>query len=168
MFARLIWHDFDALGLSMEIKIKMRNTAIKFAAAGLFALLAAPALAENIEVHMLNKGAEGAMVFEPSYIKANAGDTITFIPMDKGHNVETVKDMIPDGAEKFKSKINEHYTVTVNQPGAYLIKCTPHYAMGMVALIAVGDKPENLEKIVSAKKPKVVQERLDKILAEVK
>nr|AAG24399.1 pseudoazurin-like protein [Brucella abortus] len=64
--------------------------------------------------------------------------------------------------------INEHYTVTVNQPGAYLIKCTPHYAMGMVALIAVGDKPENLEKIVSAKKPKVVQERLDKILAEVK
>ncbi|CUW45823.1 pseudoazurin (Cupredoxin) (Blue copper protein) [Brucella vulpis] len=60
MFARLIRHDFDALGLSMEIKIKMRNTAIKFAAAGLFALLAAPALAENIEVHMLNKGAEGA------------------------------------------------------------------------------------------------------------
>lgn len=143
----------------------MRNLAIKLAAAGILGLLATPALAENIEVHMLNKGADGVMVFEPAYIKANPGDTITFIPVDKGHNVESIKDMIPEGAEKFKSKINENYVLTVTQPGAYLVKCTPHYAMGMIALIAVGDSPANLDEIVAAKKPKVVQERLEKVIA---
>ncbi len=40
----------------------MRKFAIPFAAFGLCFAMAAPALAENIEVHMLNKGAEGAMV----------------------------------------------------------------------------------------------------------
>src|SRR5690606_26623269 len=149
----------------MEIRTKMRKLAIKFAAAGILAALAAPALAENIEVHMLNKGAEGAMVFEPAYIKANPGDTITFIPVDKGHNVESIKGMIPEGAEKFKSKINENYTLTVTQPGAYLVKCTPHYAMGMIALIEVGENPANLDAIIAAKKPKVVQTRLEKALA---
>mgnify|MGYP004714072571 FL=1 len=130
--------------------------------------MAAPALAENIEVHMLNKGAEGAMVFEPSYIKANPGDTITFIPVDKGHNVESIKDMIPAAAEKFKSKINENYVLSVSEPGAYFVKCTPHYAMGMVALIVVGDNPANLDEIVAAKKPKPVQARLEKAIASAK
>ncbi|MBC2885251.1 pseudoazurin [Ochrobactrum sp. CM-21-5] len=146
----------------------MRNKAMKFAAANLFVLLATPVMAEEIEVHMLNKGADGVMVFEPAYIKANPGDTITFIPVDKGHNVESIKDMIPEGVEKFKSKINENYTLTVTQPGAYFVKCTPHYSMGMVALITVGDSPENLEKIVSTKKPKLVQARLEKAIAGAK
>ncbi len=143
----------------------MRKFAIPFAAFGLCVTAAVPALADNIEVHMLNKGAEGAMVFEPSYIKASPGDTITFIPVDKGHNVESIKDMIPAAAEKFKSKINENYVLSVTEPGAYFVKCTPHYAMGMVALIVVGDNPSNLEQIVSAKKPKPVQARLEKAIA---
>lgn len=146
----------------------MRKFAIPFAAFGLCLAMAAPALAENIEVHMLNKGAEGAMVFEPAYIKANPGDTITFIPVDKGHNVESIKDMIPAAAEKFKSKINENYVLSVSEPGAYFVKCTPHYAMGMVALIVVGDNPANLDEIVAAKKPKPVQARLEKAIASAK
>ncbi|MFC7066982.1 pseudoazurin [Brucella rhizosphaerae] len=143
----------------------MRRFAIPFAAFGLCFAMAVPALADNIEVHMLNKGADGVMVFEPAYIKANPGDTITFIPVDKGHNVRSIKDMIPTTAEKFKSKINENYVLSVTEPGAYLVKCTPHYAMGMVALIVVGENPANLEQIVSAKKPKLVQTRLDKAIA---
>ena len=144
----------------------MKLTATKLAlTAGAFALFTLPALAADIEVHMLNKGAEGAMVFEPAYIKANPGDNIIFIPTDKGHNVESVKDMIPEGVEKFKSKINENYTLTVQQDGAYLVKCTPHYSMGMVALIVVGDNPANLDAIVAAKKPKPVQKRLESAIA---
>lgn len=143
----------------------MSSFATKLAVASVMAMLASPVFAANIEVHMLNKGAEGAMVFEPAHIKANPGDTITFVPVDKGHNVESVKGMIPEGAEAFKSKINENYVLTITQPGAYFVKCTPHYAMGMVALIEVGDNPANLADIVSAKKPKAVQTRLDKIIA---
>jgi len=146
----------------------MRKFAIALAAASLSLMMAAPVLADNIEVHMLNKGADGAMVFEPSYVKANPGDTITFIPTDKGHNVESIKGMIPEGVDAFKSKINENYTLTVTAPGAYLVKCTPHYAMGMVALLVVGDNPANLEEIVAAKKPKPVQARLEKAIASSK
>ncbi|MBD9491859.1 pseudoazurin [Ensifer sp. ENS11] len=124
-------------------------------------LIAAPATAADFEVHMLNKGKEGAMVFEPASLKVAAGDTVTFIPTDKGHNVETIKGMIPDGAEAFKSKINENYKVTFTAPGIYGVKCTPHYGMGMVGVVQVGDSPANLAAAKGAKNPKKAQERLD-------
>ncbi len=127
--------------------------------------LAAPALAADYEVHMLNKGEAGAMVFEPAYLAIQPGDTVTFLPTDKGHNVETIKDMIPEGAEVFKSKINENFTVTFDVPGLYGLKCTPHYAMGMVGLIVVGDGHENLDAFKAVNVPKKVGERFDAAFA---
>lgn len=121
--------------------------------------LAAPALAADYEVHMLNKGEAGTMVFEPAHLQIEPGDTVTFIPTDKGHNVETIKDLIPEGAETFKSKINENFTVTFDVPGIYGLKCTPHYAMGMVMVVAVGDDNENLDAVKGADVPKKVGER---------
>ncbi|MEI2301868.1 pseudoazurin [Ensifer sp. MJa1] len=128
-------------------------------------LVAAPAAAADFEVHMLNKGENGAMVFEPASLKVATGDTVTFIPTDKGHNVETIKGMIPDGAEAFKSKINENYKVTFTAPGLYGVKCTPHYGMGMVGVVQVGETPANLDAIKGVKNPKKAQERLDAALA---
>jgi len=40
--------------------------------------------AETIDVTMLKKGAEGAMVFEPAFVTSAVGDTINFIPTDSG------------------------------------------------------------------------------------
>src|SRR5690606_12730411 len=105
----------------------------------------------------------GAMVFEPAFVKIQPGDTVTFLPTDKGHNVETIKDMIPEGAEAFKSKINETYTVTFDVPGVYGLKCTPHFAMGMVAMVFVGDGNENLDAVKAVKVPKKVGERFEDI-----
>ena len=45
--------------------------------------LALPAGAAEFEVKMLNKGAEGAMVFEPSLLKIAPGDTVKFLATDK-------------------------------------------------------------------------------------
>ncbi|GGD37387.1 pseudoazurin [Aureimonas glaciei] len=126
----------------------------------LLACLTAPALAADLEVHMLNKGADGIMVFEPVLTKVSAGDTVTFIPTDKSHNAESVKDMFPDGAEAFKGKVNEAIKVTFTVPGTYVVKCTPHYSMGMAAVIVVGDPAVNLEEIKSAKYPKKASERV--------
>jgi len=123
--------------------------------------LAAPALAADYEVHMLNKGEAGAMVFEPAGLQIQPGDTVTFIPTDKGHNVETIKNMIPEGAEAFKGKINETLTVTFDVPGTYGVKCTPHYAMGMVGVVVVGDGQPNLDEARAVKVPNKAQERLD-------
>lgn len=134
-------------------------------AAAVILALALPAAAADFEVHMLNKGAEGAMVFEPAFVKVAPGDTVTFIPTDKGHNVETIKGMIPEGAEAFKSKMNETYKVTFDKPGAYGVKCTPHVGMGMVGFVAVGDAPANLDAVKTGKLPKKARERMDAAIA---
>lgn len=123
---------------------------IAMLALGTAIALAGAAGAAEIEVKMLNKGEKGTMVFEPDFVSAAPGDTIRFVPTDKGHNVETIKGMIPDGAEAFKSKFNEVFTVTLDKEGVYGVKCAPHYGMGMVALIEVGE-PVNLEEAKAVK-----------------
>ncbi|MBY3129772.1 pseudoazurin, partial [Rhizobium laguerreae] len=95
------------------------------------------------------------------------GDTVTFVPTDKSHNVETYKGLIPDGAAQFKSKPNEEFQTKFDVPGAYVVKCTPHAGMGMVALIQVGDAPANLDAIKTAKVPNPVRKRLDADLTQV-
>ncbi|WP_137152718.1 pseudoazurin [Devosia sp. FKR38] len=127
--------------------------------------LAAPAFAADYEIQMLNKGEAGTMVFEPNFVAIQPGDTVTFVPTDKSHNVETIKDMFPEGFEPFKSKVNEAFTVTFDLPGIYGFKCTPHFAMGMVGLIAVGDELPNLEAVRAVKLPNKAQERIDAAFA---
>jgi pseudoazurin len=142
----------------------MRNTLkTVIAVIALAGLAVTPAMAADFEVHMLNKGAAGTMVFEPAFVQVQPGDTVTFIPTDKGHNVETIKDMLPEGVEAFKSKINETYTVTFDLAGVYGIKCTPHFAMGMVGLILVGDDLTNLDAVKAVKVPKKVGERFAEV-----
>ena len=119
------------------------------------------AAAADVEVHMLNKGKNGVMVFEPSLIKVAKGDTVTFVPTDKSHNAETVKDLLPEGAKPFKGKMNEAVKVTFDVEGAYAVKCAPHLGMGMVALVVVGETPANIDAIKTAKLPKKARERLD-------
>ncbi|CAD7024549.1 pseudoazurin [Pseudorhizobium endolithicum] len=136
-------------------------------AAGL-ALYAVPALSAEIEVKMLNKGSDGqAMVFEPAAIKAAPGDTIKFVPSDKGHDAAAMKGMIPEGAEEFKGKMNQELSVTLDKEGAYVVKCTPHLGMGMVAVIVVGDAPANLDAVKTGKLPKKARERVDAAIAEL-
>lgn len=137
------------------------------AAPALVLALSGAAFAAEHEVQMLNKGEAGMMVFEPAFVKAEPGDVIHFVPTDKSHNVESIKEILPEGVETFKSKINEEYSLTVTEPGVYGVKCTPHYAMGMVALIQVGDAPANLEAAKTTKMPKKARERMDAEIAQV-
>ena len=57
-----------------------------------------PAFAADFEVQMLNKGDKGAMVFQPDLVRIAVGDTVTFTPVDKGHNVDGIGPMMPAGA----------------------------------------------------------------------
>ncbi|WP_064686386.1 pseudoazurin [Rhizobium bangladeshense] len=137
------------------------------AAAAALIASAAPLMAADHQVQMLNKGSDGAMVFEPGFLKIAPGDTVTFVPTDKSHNVETFKGLIPDGVAEFKSKPNEPYQAKFDVPGAYVLKCTPHAGMGMVALIQVGDSPANIEAVKIAKVPNMVRKRLDAELTHI-
>lgn len=121
--------------------------------AGVAALLmCSTAGAADIEVKLLNKGTEGFMVFEPSFVKANPGDTIKFVSTDKGHNVETIPGMLPDGATPITGKMSQDVSVTLDKPGIYGVRCTPHYAMGMVAMIVVGT-PANQDRAKAVNHP---------------
>jgi pseudoazurin len=129
-------------------------------------LLASSAWAEAFEVKMLNKGTDGAMVFEPAFVKAAVGDTITFISTDKGHNVEGISGMLPDGVEPFKSAMGDDFTLTVTAEGVYGIKCTPHYGMGMIALLQVG-APVNLDAAAAVIHKGKAKTRFEPLFAQV-
>ena len=139
--------------------IRTVTTALAFAT-----LMGAAAFAETHEVQMLNKGADGArMVFEPAFVQAAPGDTIRFVATDKGHNAESVKGMVPEGAEMFVGKINEEIEVTLDAEGVYAVMCKPHYAMGMVMTIAVGDV-DAPEGFLEGRVPKKAKERFEEQL----
>ncbi|MCG7622190.1 pseudoazurin [Epibacterium sp. Ofav1-8] len=129
-------------------------------------LAAGSVTAETIEVKMLNKGEAGAMVFEPAFVRAQPGDVVKFLPTDKGHNVEDIKGMLPEGVSPFKSKFNVEYELPVEQEGLYGIKCTPHYGMGMVALIQVGEAV-NLETATGVKQRGKAKTRMADLIAQV-
>jgi pseudoazurin len=129
------------------------------------AAMASYATAADFEVHLLNKGKDGMMVFEPGLTKIAKGDTVTFVPTDKGHNVETYKDLLPTGAKPFKGKPSEATKITFDVEGAYVVKCAPHMPMGMVGLIVVGDAKSNIAAVKSAKMPPVARKRIDADIA---
>ena len=143
----------------------MKNVLFTAIAAAMI-MAAGSAFGEVVEIKMLNEGAKGKMVFEPSFVKVDAGDTITFVPTDKGHNAETIKGMIPPGAGPFKSKISAEFSVTLTENGVYGIRCTPHYGLGMVALIDVGT-PENVEEAKAVKVPAKPKKVFDELFAQV-
>jgi pseudoazurin len=142
----------------------------KFAAATALVLAAGatPTLAANVDVQLLNKGDMGSMVFQPDLIKVNVGDTVTFQPSDKGHDVETIAGMIPAGAAAFKGDNSEPLTETFTVPGVYAIKCTPHYGLGMVAIVVVGNDLSNLDTLKAAHNPKRPQDRFNAIFSQLK
>jgi pseudoazurin len=138
------------------------------AAIAAFSLSSVAVFAAEFEVQMLNKGDAGAMVFEPAFLQIAPGDTVKFVPTDKGHNAETIKDMLPEGAEPFKGKINEEFSVTFDVAGAYAYKCAPHYAMGMVGMIVVGEAPANIEALKAMTVPGKVATKFEEFYALIK
>lgn len=145
----------------------MRLTALALAMAGTVTM-AMPGWAAEHEIKMLNKDAAGeTMVFEPAFLKVEPGDTVIFVPTDKSHNAESITTMTPEGGPTFKSKVNDEVTITLDVPGIYGIKCLPHYAMGMVALIQVGDDTSNLEQARAVKHPGKARVRMEALFEQV-
>lgn len=139
------------------------------ALAALALTLAGPASAREIVVQMKNQGAAGAMVFEPAFVKAQPGDTVKFVPTDKSHNAETIATMLPPGVTATKGKMNQEFVLQATAPGLYGIKCLPHYSMGMIALVQVGNGPSpNLAAARAAKLPPLAAKRMMPMLAKAK
>ncbi len=134
-------------------------------AAAILIAVGGTAIAESFEVQMLNRGDEGTMVFEPSSLRIAPGDSVKFVAADRGHNAETVEGMLPEGAAGFVGKINEEIEVTFATEGFYGIKCKPHFAMGMVMVIAVGDGDTAPDDFLEGRMPRRTKERFENQLA---
>jgi len=114
--------------------------------ASVMALFATTAYAEDMTVEMLNKRDDGAkMVYSEDIARIDVGDTITWVPTSKGHNVEFIAG--PDGWDApRKSKLNKEVAITFDTPGVYLYQCSPHKSMGMIAIVVVGDGDNDISK----------------------
>ena len=102
-------------------------------------------------IEMLNKDDAGnKMIYSEELARVEVGETITWVPTSKGHNVEWIAG--PDGAElPKKSKNGKEVSMTFEVPGIYYYLCTPHKGMGMIGLVVVGDDTSNKDAIAKAK-----------------
>ena len=144
----------------------MKNILVASAVAVSVLLASVSANAAEHEVKLLNKGAEGMMVFEPSVVKVAPGDTVHFVATDKGHNAESIEGMIPVDATPFKGEMGKDVTVTFDKPGVYGIKCKPHYGMGMVGLVVVGE-PVNKQEAAAVEQKGKAKKKFEDLLGQI-
>ena len=110
------------------------------------------AVAEDTTIEMLDKLGKRNMVFSQEIVRINPGDTVFWKATDKGHNVQFIsKNGVPEGVEKFKSKIGKDAEYTFITPGIYAYWCLPHKTMGMIGFVIVGDELSNLDSIKKVK-----------------
>ncbi len=123
--------------------------------------------AETFEVRMLNRGEKGAMVYEPDFLSIVPGDTVRFLSTTPGHNARTIKGMAPDGAVEIKTALGKDAEVIIETPGLYGIKCSPHFGMGMVMLIAVGTNTDPVSMNIPDDLPIRAKKRFEEIISDL-
>ena len=125
------------------------------------------AFSDDMTIEMLNKRDDGArMVYSEDIARINVGDTITWVPKSKDHNVEFISG--PNGWKApRKSKNGKEVAITFDTPGVYLYQCTPHKSMGMIALVVVGDDISNLDDITGIKMRGKSKKKMKSILGEL-
>ena len=87
----------------------------------IMAVVVAPnAYAQDMTIEMLNKRDDGAkMAYSEDITRIDVGDTITWVPTSKGHNVHFIAG--PEGWElPKKSKNNKEVAITFDTPGVYM------------------------------------------------
>lgn len=135
-------------------------------------LVPASVAAKEIQVRMLTNGPNGQMlVFDPEFIKAKVGDTVTFLPMQRADHT-SISLLVPQGAKPWKAAPDTRISVKLDKEGIYLVQCEVHRSLGMVAVIQAG-KPVNLAEAKKAAaefagKQLQNKDRFVKLLAQVK
>src|SRR3546814_2583652 len=76
--------------------------------------------------------------------------------------------MVPDGAEAFKGKLSQAISVTCEREGVYGYRCLPHYAIGMVGVVVIGDPSANVEAAKAVKLPAKASTVMAELLARAR
>ena len=138
---------------------------MKYLILGAALFLSTPVFAADMQIEMLNKDADGnKMVYSEEIARIDAGDTITWIPTSKGHNLEMVAS---PNKMKFKSITGKEAKITFEEHGIYYYWCTPHKGMGMIGLVVVGGDTSNKDQIAKAKAMGKSKKKLKKLLSQL-
>ena len=151
----------------MTQDLKRLKVVAVFLALIMAVVIAPNVYAADMEVEMLNRRDDGAkMAYSEDIARIDVGDTITWVPTTKGHNVHFIAG--PDGWDlPKKSKQNKEVVLTFDTPGVYLYQCTPHAGMGMIGFVVVGEDTSNLDAIKKAKIRGKSKKIFKKLLAEI-
>ncbi|MEM8795401.1 MAG: pseudoazurin [Pseudomonadota bacterium] len=154
----------------MTIQLDRRTVIIGMAAVSVSGLSVQAATTHD--VHMYTKHPDDGKlrnVFDPLIQVVEAGDTVKFLPTQKGHNSVSSKGMIPEGTEPWRGKINEELSITFGKPGVYGYQCQPHAGLGMVGLIIVRGEgmTDNLEAAKAARQRGKAKKVWEEIWAKV-
>ncbi|MCY3751845.1 MAG: plastocyanin/azurin family copper-binding protein [Gammaproteobacteria bacterium] len=108
------------------------------------------------QIHVVNAEAR---IFNPDVIYVKPGDNVRFVNMTS-HDAVSINQvplpdgqvfdgMLPEGAEGWKSKMGNDFTLQMDIEGVYPYVCIPHIGFGMVGVIVVGE-PVNVDAAMDA------------------
>ena len=98
----------------------------------IFLVISGPVWALDITM-----GSGGNLIFEPSDVTINTGDTVHFVNgMLPPHNV-IVEDHPELSHEGLLFTPGESFDITFNEPGDYTFWCAPHKSAGMIGKLHV-------------------------------
>jgi len=83
--------------------------------------------------------------YDPMVLQIEPGDEVKWVNMS-GHFNQFEANLIPEGAEPWTTQMGNDVSRTFDVEGVYVYKCPPHFAMGMVGAIIVGE-PHNMAQI---------------------
>lgn len=124
--------------------------------------------AETTTIEMLNQDPENRrrrMIYQPLVTVVDAGDTVTWVSTDRGHNTVSMDEMMPEGATPWKSKLNQDFEHTFEKAGVYGYLCQPHSSLGMVGLVIV--RGEGMMDNVEAARAVKHRGRVAKVFEEI-
>lgn len=108
------------------------------------------------QIHVVNAEAR---IFNPDVIYVKPGDNVRFVNMTSHDAVsinqvplpdgQVFEGMLPEGAEGWKSKMGNDFTLQMDIEGVYPYVCIPHIGFGMVGVIVVGE-PVNVDAAMDA------------------
>lgn len=108
------------------------------------------------QIHVVNAEAR---IFNPDVIYVKPGDNVRFVNMTSHDAVsinqvplpdgQVFEGMLPEGAEGWKSKMGNDFTLEMDIEGVYPYVCIPHIGFGMVGVIVVGE-PVNVDAAMDA------------------
>lgn len=146
--------------------MKVHHRLFSALAIGVFSTCASAA---DFKVLMSETSPDGPLSFNPSFVKAEVGDTITFVPAGSGHNSASL--FAPAGAATWKGPVDKEFSVKLDKEGIYIYACDAHRRMGMVGVVQAGNAVNLPEATKKAEEESarfyMNKDRLTKALAKV-